>query len=144
MFFVAPGSKWTKAEHIVRADRLLHVRHGTVHGAELAEAIVEVGTILLSPITLRGLVPVDALLALQTVSLLLEIAAHGDLLLLVDVKILTVLAALALTLEPVNANYLLVLGLICLQIVRLIDRDQLVETHYIHPGAFIPNRPPSV
>ena len=48
--------------------------------------------------------PIYTFLAFKAVTFLLEVSAYGDLFLLIDVKIFTVLASLALALEPVDAN----------------------------------------
>ena len=77
--------------------------------AKLAKALVVVRTILLSSVTGWSLVPIDTLLAFETVALLLEIATNGYFIRIVDVQILAVLSSLALSLEPMNTDYLLVL-----------------------------------
>ena len=87
----------------------MHVAHWAVRTAKLAKALVVVRTILLSSVTGRSLVPVDTLLAFETVALLLEIATNGHFIRIVDMQVLAVLTSLALSLEPMNTDYLLVL-----------------------------------
>lgn len=124
--------QWTEPEQVVHADITLHVAHRAVCTAELAEPHVVIGAIFLPPVARGCLMPVYALLALETVTFLLEVAADWNFVLFVDVQVFAVLASLALPFEPVDTDDLLVLRLIRLQAVRLVDSDQLVETHYIH------------
>ena len=78
--------------------------HWAHHRPQFTEALVIIGTIFLSPITRWSLMPIYTFLAFKAVTFLLEVSAYGDLFLLIDVKVFTVLASLALALEPVDAN----------------------------------------
>jgi len=117
---VAVGTSRTEAKLVVRAEFALDVAHRTVNGAQLAETLVEVGAIFHSAVARRSLVPVYALLALEAVTLQLKVAADRHSVLFIHVKVLALLAALALLLQPVDTDDLFVLGLVSFQIVRLV------------------------
>lgn len=83
--------------------------HWAVGAAKFAEALIIKGAVLLSPVAGWCLVSIDALLAFETVALLLKIAADWYFVLFVYMQVLTVLASFTLSFEPVDANYFLVL-----------------------------------
>ena len=56
--------------------------------------------------------PIDALLALQAVAFLLEVAADGHPVFLVKVEVFAILTAFALPFEPVDAHDFFVLRLV--------------------------------
>ena len=109
MLFVAIRPEWAEPECVIEADVALDVTHWTVCAAKFAKALVVIRAIFLPSIASRCLMPVNTLLALETVSFLLEIATHWHLLCVIDVQVLAVLPSLTLSLEPVHTDYLLVL-----------------------------------
>ena len=127
---------WAETKRKVPAYVSLHVAHWAVHRLDLAEPKVEVGTVFVFPVPSWGLMPIHALLALQAVAILLEVSADWHPVLFVHVQVLALLPPLALLLQPVHAHYFLELRLVSLQVLRLVERNQLVEARDVHFSLF--------
>lgn len=70
---------------------------------------------------------IDAFIAFLAVPFLQEVAAYGNFVLMEDVKVIALVALLALPFKPVNTYDLLVLRLVSLEILALVEGEELVE-----------------
>lgn len=87
------------------------VRHLTLQ-AHFTKAQIKEGAVFCPPVARWNDMTVDALRAFLAVAVLEKVAACRDLVLLVAMQVLAVTPLFALAFEPVNADDLLVLGLI--------------------------------
>ena len=113
MLILTSGSFRAETQGVVWADALLKVGHRALL-ALLAEPAAVKGTFLLPPVTCGNDMSVDTLISLLTVALLEEVSAYRHLVLVEDMQVVAVVSFLALTLQPMDADYLLVLRFICL------------------------------
>ena len=70
---------------------------------------------------------VNTLFALLAVAILQKVPTGWYFVLLVTVKIVTFVSLFAVSFQVMDTNNLFVLALVCFYILRLIQRDQLVE-----------------
>lgn len=117
----------TKPKQVIGADCLLCVGHLTLV-AEFAEAALVEWTLLSATVRSWNNVPVDTVCPFLTVAILKVKSASGNFVFLVAVEVFAVGALLALVAEPVNADDLSMFGGVGLSVLRLVHRDQLVET----------------
>jgi len=101
----------TETYQVVNTDLLLDVGHLTLL-AQLAEAEIEIGTVLSASVTRWDHVPIHALLSLLTVPIGKEIPTSRHFILLISVQVLAILAFFALGFQPVDAHDLFVLAFV--------------------------------
>lgn len=123
VLLVAPWTKRAKAKRKILANLALSVTHWTIVWSHFAEALVIKRTIFLSTVTCRSFVSIDALLAFETEAFSWEVSTHGDFIFKVAMQIWTLLATLALLLQPVNADNFFDFWVVGFQAVRLVQGD---------------------
>jgi len=127
MLVFAVGSFGAKSEGKIFAYFFSCVWHGALLFAFTAETNVVVGAFFLATITGGDDVAIDTIIALLAIAFLEEIATNWHFVLVEDMQVITFVSLLALAFEPVDADDLLMLGLICLEVLTLVKRKKLIE-----------------
>ena len=116
-----------KSKRIVGTNALASVRHRALLLTLLAKTNVIVWTFFLASVAGRNHMSVHTLITLLTMAFLKEISAHRDLVFMEDMQVVALVAFLALSFEPVNANDLLMFRLVGFEVLAFVERKELVK-----------------